>query len=50
METRKKLLICDDEEGVRESLKLIFEDSYDLTFAENGVQAIEKVKSELSGI
>ncbi len=42
---KKKVLICDDEEGVRESLKLILEDSYDLSFATTGVEALEQVKS-----
>ena len=46
MTRRKRILICDDEEGVRESLKLILEDNYDLAFATNGSEAIEKVKSE----
>ena len=43
---KKKILICDDEEGVRESLKLILEDDYDLSLAANGNEAIEKVKKE----
>jgi len=41
---KKRILICDDEEGVRESLKLILEDDYALDFAENGIEAISKVK------
>ena len=41
---KKRILICDDEEGVRESLKLILEDDYALDFAENGAEAISKVK------
>jgi len=32
----KKILICDDEEGIRESLKLILSDFYDLIVVENG--------------
>lgn len=43
MNDRKKLLICDDEEGVRESLNLILENSYDLDFATTGDEAIEKI-------
>lgn len=43
---KKKVLICDDEEGVRESLKLILEDDYDLSFAITGNEAIEKTKKE----
>lgn len=42
--TRKHLLICDDEEGVRESLNLILEDNYDLEFASSGQEAVQKVK------
>ena len=39
------ILICDDEEGIRESFKLILEDQYDLRFATNGLEAIEMLKS-----
>lgn len=46
MAVKKKVLICDDEEGVRESLKLILEDGYDLSFAATGKEAIEKTKKE----
>ena len=41
---KKTLLICDDEEGIRESLKLIFEKEYELLFATNGFEAIDRVK------
>ena len=37
---KDKILICDDEEGVRESLKLILSEKYDLTFAESGDEAL----------
>ncbi len=43
----KKILIIDDEEGIRESLKLILEDNYDIILAENpaqGIDIIEKSK------
>ena len=36
-----KILICDDEEGIRESLKLILADHYDLILAESGGQCLE---------
>lgn len=36
----KKILICDDEEGIRESLKLILED-YPLIVATEGAQCLE---------
>jgi len=42
---KKSILICDDEEGIRESLKLILEKDYDLTFAESGDEAIQKMKT-----
>jgi DNA-binding NtrC family response regulator len=44
MDKRKKILVCDDEEGIRESLNLILEKDYDLDFASSGSEAIEKVK------
>ncbi len=41
----KKVLICDDEEGIRESLKLILSDHHDLILAENGEQSLECLKN-----
>jgi DNA-binding NtrC family response regulator len=38
---RGKLLILDDEEGPRQSLRVIFEDEYDLFMAEDGPTAIK---------
>jgi len=43
---RKNILICDDEEGVRESLNLILEKDYNLFFASNGPEAVAVVKSK----
>ena len=40
-QTNKKILIIDDEEGIRESLKLILEDHYDLIVTDSGAQAID---------
>jgi len=40
------ILICDDEPGVRDSLKLILDKEYTLIYASNGQEAIEKVKKE----
>ena len=37
----KKILIVDDEEGIRESLKLILGDFYDLILVENGEQCLD---------
>ena len=42
---KRPLLICDDEEGIRESLKLILENEYDIVFATSGEEAIETMKS-----
>ena len=44
-QNRPTILVCDDEEGVRESFKLILEDHYNLRFALNGLEAIETLKS-----
>ena len=35
-----KILICDDEEGIRESLKLILGDHYELIAVDSGEQAL----------
>lgn len=37
----KKVLIIDDEEGIRESLKLILSDYYDLVLTDGGEQALD---------
>lgn len=39
------ILICDDEEGIRESFKLILEDQYQLKFVTNGLEALEMLKT-----
>ena len=39
------ILVCDDEEGIRESFKLILEDHYHLHFANNGLEAIDLLKT-----
>ncbi len=39
------LLVCDDEEGIRESFKLILSDNYQLKFVSNGLQAIDLLKT-----
>ena len=44
--SRPRVLICDDERGVRESLKLILEREYDLAFAANGQEALEHLERQ----
>ena len=39
------ILICDDEEGIRESFKLILDERYSLKFATNGIEALDMLKS-----
>ena len=39
------ILVCDDEEGIRESFKLILSDAYHLRFVNNGLQAVELLKT-----
>ena len=41
---KSRILVADDEEGIRESLNLILGEHYDLDFAENGEQALEKLR------
>ena len=41
---RRTILVCDDEEGIRESFKLILAEQYDLQFVNNGLEAIERLK------
>jgi two-component system chemotaxis response regulator CheY len=43
---KAKILVCDDEENIRESIRLILEDlPYSLCFATNGQEVIDQVKS-----
>jgi CheY-like chemotaxis protein len=44
MTSKKRILICDDEEGIRESLKLILENDYDLVFSCSGKECLEKLE------
>ena len=43
---RPRILIADDEEGIRESLNLILGDDYDLVFAKDGEETLAKLKRE----
>src|SRR4051794_1445865 len=41
---KQMLLIVDDEEGPRQSLRVVFKDTYNLLMADDGARAIELVK------
>ena len=41
---KANLFICEDDPGVREALKLILSDDYDLTFTTNGVEGLKALK------
>ena len=43
---RTRILIADDEEGIRESLNLILGDEYDVTFAQDGEETLAKLTSQ----
>ncbi len=43
---KPKILICEDEEGMREGLNLILRKGYALSFAVNGQEAIDHVKAK----
>ncbi len=43
---KSRILIADDEEGIRESLNLILGDTYDLDFAKDGPETLAKINSE----
>jgi len=47
---RPRLLIADDEEGIRESLTLILGDNYELDFAMDGEEALVKAGSGNYGL
>ena len=43
---KQRILICDDERGVRDSLKLILDTEYHLLFATNGQEALEMLRKD----
>ena len=43
---RPRILIADDEEGIRESLSLILGEEYDLAFARDGQETMAKVNHD----
>ncbi len=44
---KPRILIADDEEGVRESLNLILGETYELVFANDGEEALSRLEQEL---
>ena len=46
MADKLRILIADDEEGIRESLGLILIDEYDVAFAKDGEEAVAKMNRE----
>lgn len=43
---KARILVCDDEEGIRESLELVLGTDYRLTFAADGEEAIARAKEQ----
>ena len=44
--SKPRILIADDEEGIRESLNLVLADLYELTFAKDGEEALALLQNE----
>ena len=44
--SKMRILIADDEEGIRESLNLILSDDYELVFAKDGQETLAKLGQE----
>ena len=47
---KTRILIADDEDGVRESLKLVLKPAYELTFAKHGQEAIRHLQQQRFGL
>jgi DNA-binding NtrC family response regulator len=45
-EQRRRVLVVDDEQGIRESLRLVLRERYDVAVASNGEEALRRVASE----
>jgi two-component system sensor histidine kinase/response regulator len=43
---KRTLLIVDDEEGPRQSLRIVFKDEYNILLADNGSKALELVRQQ----
>lgn len=46
MNQKPRILICDDEEGIRESLKLILGNQYDLVMSCSGKECLEQLERQ----
>ena len=44
--SKTRILVADDEEGIRESLSLILGEDYDLVFAKDGEETLTKLKTD----
>jgi two-component system response regulator HydG len=47
---KPRILIADDEEGIRESLNLILGQEYDLVFAKDGEEALSRLSDEVFAV
>jgi signal transduction histidine kinase len=47
LSARSTLLVCDDEEGPRQSLRILFKDEYNILLAESGAKAVELARTNL---
>jgi DNA-binding NtrC family response regulator len=45
-EGRRRVLVVDDEQGVRESLRLLLRDRYDVALAEDGEEGLRRIAAE----
>jgi len=45
---KHKILVCDDENSIRDSLDLILSETYDLKFAATGQEAISEIENDPS--
>ena len=43
---KPRILVADDEEGIRESLNLILGEEYDLVFAKDGEETLAKLRND----
>jgi len=46
MPAKKQILICDDQEGIRESLNLILSNHYDVDLTANAIEAIDYLNTK----